>query len=117
MPNEGELLYVYLVISEHAISSVLLGEVDGEQCPIYLVNKTFTDCQIRYLLSEKLILVLILTSLKLMHYFQAHPIAVYTEFPLTNIFPKADLFSHLSKFAIELGQSNIKFLPRVAIIG
>ena len=29
-PNEGELLYVYLVIFEHAVSLVLLREVDGE---------------------------------------------------------------------------------------
>ena len=29
-PNEGELFYVYLAVSEHAVSSVLLREVDGE---------------------------------------------------------------------------------------
>ena len=28
--DEGELLYVYLIVYEHAISSVLLKEVDGE---------------------------------------------------------------------------------------
>ena len=30
-PDEEELLYVYLVVSEHAISLVLPREVDGEQ--------------------------------------------------------------------------------------
>ena len=29
--NEGELLYIYLVVSEHTVISVLLREVDGEQ--------------------------------------------------------------------------------------
>ena len=29
-PDEGELLYIYLAVFEHAISSVLLSEVDGE---------------------------------------------------------------------------------------
>lgn len=65
--DEGELLYVYLAISEHAISSVMLREVNGEQRLIYFVSKTFTDCQIRYLPLEKLVLALVLTSRKLMH--------------------------------------------------
>ena len=38
-PDKGALLYVYLAISEHAASSVLLIEVDREQCPIYFVRK------------------------------------------------------------------------------
>ena len=69
MSNEGELLYIYLVVFEHAISSVLLREVDGEQCLIYFVSKTFMDCQTRYLPLKKLVLALVLISQKLMHYF------------------------------------------------
>ncbi|GFS42015.1 hypothetical protein Acr_00g0077690 [Actinidia rufa] len=46
-PNEGELLYVYLTVLEHAVSLVLLREVNGEQRPIYFVSKIFTDCQTR----------------------------------------------------------------------
>ena len=68
-PDEGELLYVYLTISEHAACSVLLREVDGEQRPIYFVSKIFTDYQIKYLSLEKLVLALVLTSWKCMHYF------------------------------------------------
>ena len=52
-----------------------------------------------------------------MHYFQAHPITVYTKFSLKNILSRADLSSQLSKWAIELGQSDIKFQLRVAIKG
>ena len=61
MLDEGELLYVYIVVSEHAASLVLLREVNGEQHPIYFVSKMFTDCQIRYLPLEKLVLALVLT--------------------------------------------------------
>ena len=52
-----------------------------------------------------------------MHYFQAHPIAVYTEFPLKNILSKADLSDRLFKWAVELGQSDIKFPSRAVIKG
>ena len=115
--DEGELLYVYLATSEHAVVSVLLREVDGKQCLIYFVSKTFTDCHTRYLSLEKLILALVLTSQKLMYYFQAHLITVYMEFSLKNILSKADLSSQLSKWTIELRQSDIKFLLRETIKG
>ena len=66
---------------------------------------------------EKLVLALVLTSRKLMHYFQTHSIVVYTEFPLKNILSKVDLSSRLLKWVVELGQSNNKFLPRATIKG
>ena len=56
-PDEGEVLYVYLAVSERTVSPVLLKEVNREQRLIYFVSKTFTDCQTRYLLLEKLVLV------------------------------------------------------------
>ncbi|GFY88800.1 hypothetical protein Acr_06g0007400 [Actinidia rufa] len=70
-----------------------------------------------YLSISKYAISSVLLREKLMHYFQAHPIAVYPEFRLKNILSKADLSSKLSKWAIELGQSYIKFLPRAAIKG
>ncbi|GFY85504.1 hypothetical protein Acr_04g0002420 [Actinidia rufa] len=82
-----------------------------------ILSKTLTDCQTRYLPLEKLILALVVTSRKLMHYFQAHPISVYTEFPLKAILMKADLTGRLSKWSLELGQFDISFLPRAAING
>ena len=50
-----------------------------------------------------------------MHYFQAQPIAIYTEFLLKNILSKATLSGRLSKWVVELGQIDIKFLPRATI--
>ena len=115
--DEGELLYVYLAISQHAATSVLLREVDGKQRPIYFISKMFIYCQIRYLPLEKLILALVLTLRKFMYYFQAYPIAVCIDFSLKNILSKADLSSRLSKWVVVLGHSNIKFLPRATIKG
>ena len=59
--NEGQLVYVYLNVSKHAISLVLLREVDAEQRLIYFFSKTFTNCQTKYLLLENLVLALALT--------------------------------------------------------
>ncbi|XP_057482051.1 uncharacterized protein LOC130768985 [Actinidia eriantha] len=95
----------------------LVKEVAKEQHPIYFVSKTLTDRQTCYLPLEKLVLTLIVTSRKLMHYFQAHPISVYTEYPLKDILLKVDLTGRLSKWSLELGQFDIKFSPRMAIKG
>ena len=62
-------------------------------------------------------LALVLTLWKRMHYFQAHHIAIYTKFLLKNVLTKVKLSGQLSKWAIELGQLDIKFLPRAVIKG
>ncbi|XP_057508229.1 uncharacterized protein LOC130791101 [Actinidia eriantha] len=87
-PDEGELLHVYLAVSEHAVSLVLLSEVAREQCPIYFVSKILTNCQ-----------------------------TLYTEYLLKDVLLKTDLMGRLSKWYLELGQFDIKFSPRVAIKG
>ncbi|XP_028053007.1 uncharacterized protein LOC114257443 [Camellia sinensis] len=56
-----------------------------------------------------------MTSRKLAHYFHAHTIVVLTEFPLKVLFEKADFNGRILKWAVELGQYDIKFRPRTAI--
>ena len=78
-----EDLFMYLLMSEHAVSVVLLRD-QGVQQPIYYVNKTLVDVEMRYLPLEKLVLVLALVHVirKLPHYFQAYTVYVLTEYPL-----------------------------------
>ena len=77
-PESGEELFLYLVVSEHAVSAVLIREEKGEQKAVYYVSKTLADAETRYLPLEKLILALVMASKKLNHYFQAHKIVVLT---------------------------------------
>jgi len=64
---------------------------------------------------EKLALALIMASRKLRPYFQCHPIAVVTAYPLRNILHKHELSSRLTKWAIELSEYEITYQPRTAI--
>ena len=80
-PILGEDLFMYLSVSEHAVSAVLLRD-QGVKQPIYYVSKTLVDAETRYLPLEKLILALVHTTRKLPHYFQAHIVYVLTEYPL-----------------------------------
>ena len=84
-PVDGERLYIYLGVSEHAVSSVLVREEDWAQLPVYYVSKALLDAESRYTLMEKLVLALITSARKLRPYFQGHPITVYTTYPIRSI--------------------------------
>ena len=69
-PEPGEMLLLYLTVSEHATSSVLLREDDNEiQRPIYYTSKAMVDAEKRYPTSEKIILVLVVSVRKFRPYF------------------------------------------------
>ena len=80
----GEDLDMYLTVSEHAISSVLLKDRGGVQKLVYYLSKTLVDAETRYVPLEKLALALVHATKKLPHYFQAlcvdrAPVAVLVE--------------------------------------
>ncbi|KAL5583444.1 hypothetical protein UlMin_015886 [Ulmus minor] len=87
-PQDGEMLFLYLAVSEHSVSAVLL---------------------------EKLALALITAARKLRPYFQNHLVTVLTSFPLKNILHKPELSGRLTKWAVELSEHHIDFQPRTAI--
>ena len=64
---------------------------------------------------RKLALALVSASKKLRPYFQCHPIVVVTNYPLRNVLHKPDLSGRLVKWAIELSEFDISYLPRTAI--
>ena len=47
-PEPGEDLFMYLSVSEHAMSAVLLKD-KGVQQPMYYISKTLVDAETRYL--------------------------------------------------------------------
>ena len=80
-PKPGENLFMYISVSKHAVSAVLLRD-QGVQQPMYHISKTLVDAETRYLPLEKLVLALMHATRKLPHYFQAHTVYVLTEYPL-----------------------------------
>ena len=81
-PEPREELFLYLVVSEHAVSSVIIREEIGKLRAVFYVSKTLAEAKTRYLPLEKLTQALVMASKKLNHYFQAHKIVVLTEHPL-----------------------------------
>jgi hypothetical protein len=52
-PTEGEILYLYLVVSPLAVSSVLVREDSGIQKPVYFTSKALHGVEERYPRIEK----------------------------------------------------------------
>ncbi|KAD6454234.1 hypothetical protein E3N88_08940 [Mikania micrantha] len=116
-PFPAETLTVYLSASEKAISAVLLVERKGSEIPIYFVSRTLKGGEEMYSIIEKAALALVHASRRLRRYFQAHPIRVLTNLPIQQILARPEVSGRLAKWAIELGDFEIKFKPRNAYKG
>ena len=116
-PSKGELLILYLAVSDFSTSATVVRERDTVQQPVYYCNRALRGVEERYPKMENLILALVTTSRKLRPYFQAHTIEVPTEYPMKQILHKLETAGRLIKWAMELSEFNIRYKLRIAIKG
>ena len=116
-PSKGELLTLYLAISDISTSATLVRERNRVQQPVYYCSRALRGAEERYPKMEKLILALVTTSRKLRPYFQAHTVEVPTEYPMKKILHKPETSGRLIKWVIELSEFDIRYKPRTAIKG
>ena len=114
-PIEGELLTLYLVVSDFSTSVVLVRDKDRVQHPVYYCSRALRGAEERYPRMEKLILALVTAARKLRPYFQAHIIEVPTEYPMKQVLHKPETSGRLMKWAIELSEFDIRYKPKTAI--
>nr|XP_023884735.1 uncharacterized protein LOC111996931 [Quercus suber] len=115
-PEPGENLFMYLAVSDHAVSAMLLKD-GGIQQPVYYISKTLVDAEKRYLPLEKLVLALIHATRKLPHYFQAHMVYVLIEYPLQSLLRRSDFTGRIAKWGTRLGSFDIRYRPRHSVKG
>ena len=94
---EGEKLYLYLAVSEEAVSTALVRGEDKVQWPVYYVSKRLLDTETRYPKLKKLVLALMVASKRLRPYFHAHLIEVLTNYPLHQVLQKLEASGRLLK--------------------
>ena len=116
-PVEGELLTLYLVVSDFSTSVVLVRDKERVQHPVYYCSRALRGAEERYPRMEKLILALVTVARKLRPYFQAHTIEVPTEYPMKQVLHKPETSGRLMKWAIKLNEFDIRYRPKTAIKG
>ena len=63
---------MYIAITLHVVSLVLVRVEEGIQKPMYYVSKSLQEVEVWYFPLEKAISAIIHAMKKLLHYFQAH---------------------------------------------
>ena len=116
-PSEGELLTLYLAISDFSTRATLVRKRDRVHQPVYYSNQALKGAKERYPMMEKLILALVTTAKRLRPYFQAHTIEIPIEHLMKQILHKPETLGRLIKWAIEMNEFDIRYNPRAAVKG
>ena len=97
-PAEGELLTLYLVVSDFSTNVVLVRDKKRVQHPVYYCSRALRGEEERYPRMKKLILALVTAARKLRPYFQAHTIEVPTEYLMKQVLHKPETSGRLMKW-------------------
>ena len=110
-------LFLYLAVSKHAVSAVLVRETHEGQKPVFFVSKTMDETESRYLPLEKAALALIQATKKLPHYFQASTVTVLTDLPLKMLMHSSDFSRRVTKWGVHLESLGVEYKPQTSIKG
>ena len=113
----GEVLSLYLAISEAAVSAVLIRIKANVELLVFYVTQSLLDSETRYSEVEKIALALVVEAQKLRSFFQSQSIVVLTKTQLQCFLLNPKCFGRLVKCTIELSEFNIDYKPRTAIKG
>ena len=113
----GEELYLYIAVSQAAVSAALVRNDGRSQLPIYFVSKAFRGAKERYPRMKKLALALITAARKLKPYFQAHIIVVLMDQPLKKAMSSPEAAGRMVLWPIELSEFNVWYRPRTVMKG
>jgi hypothetical protein len=56
-----------------------------------------------------------MTTRKVKHYFLAHTVWVVSNRPLAQVLQSKEAMGRIAQWAVEIGQYDVKFVPRLAI--
>ncbi|XP_062206189.1 uncharacterized protein LOC133908077 [Phragmites australis] len=87
----------------------------GLQRPVYYVSEALHNAEARYPQAQKLLYAMLIAYRKLRHYFQTHKIKVIFLLPIREILNSRDAARRTTKWAVELREFDIQFVPRMAI--
>lgn len=103
-PDPGKTLYLYVSVTDWAVSAALVQEFGKEQRSVYFVSKVLHGAEVRYQKIEKLALALVTTTCKLRPYFQGHQVVVRSDQPIQQVLHKPNLAGRMVSWSVELSE-------------
>src|SRR3954465_10577636 len=91
------------------------GKVQSIQRPIYYLSMHLTKSQQRYPHYQKLVYAIIMTSKKVSHNFDEHPITIVSSAPLADILNNPGATGRVAEWNIELSPRDMQFKHPTAI--
>jgi hypothetical protein len=82
---------------------------------VHFISEVLHEAKTRYLEVHKLLYAVLIASRKLRHYFQAHRISMVTSYPLRAILHNPNVTDNIAKWAVELAEFELDFVPRHAV--
>ena len=116
-PEMDKVFFAYIVVAPRVIRLVLMQVDSSVQRPVYYVNKSLHEANVRCLPLEKAILTVVHATRKLPYYFQSHTVVVLTQLPLRSLLRSADYTGRIAKWGTVLGAFDIKYIPRIFVKG
>jgi hypothetical protein len=115
--EQGQPLILYVSATHSVVSGALVVEKEikhidkivKQQFSVYFMSEVLTGSKKFYSEMENICYVVIMSSRKLWHYFDAHTVKVLINQPLNNIFGNRDSSRRISKWAIELSEYIVNF--------
>ncbi|XP_068474809.1 uncharacterized protein [Phaseolus vulgaris] len=116
-PQVGTPLRLYFVVTERAVSSVLVQKQDQVQRSIYFVSKVMQGPEVTYQALEKAAMAVVFSARRLRHYFHSFTVVVMTDLPIQKVLKKPDVAGRMVKWVVELSEFDIRYEPRGPIKG
>ena len=113
----GEELYLYIAISQVAVSAALVREKEGSQQPVYFISRAFRGAEERYPRMENLAFALVTVARKLKPYFQAHTIIVLIDQPLKRVMSSPEAARRMALWVIKLSEFDVQYRSRTTVKG
>jgi len=105
----GEIIVLYLTISEHPVSTTHVVEWAKEQTPVYYVSNALVGAEANYPLIEKFGFALVMASQKLRPYIEAYKIIELTDQPLKNVLQRLVASRRFLKWVVKLSRYDLVF--------
>jgi hypothetical protein len=114
-------MLLYISATTQVVSAVLVvereepGRSQKVQRAVYFIVKVLSYSKTRYSQMQKLVYTILMTKRKLRHYFDTHPIAVVSKYPLGEVIQNPEGKGRIAKWALELTGQNTTYAPRSTI--